>query len=101
MRPIPIGATAAMLFSLIVAFVVTPWAAVRILKPGGHDEAQREDFFTRAYRRFMGSPLAPGRPALELRRRRCDAAVGFGVAVLLRICQGQDAAVLTTRASSR
>jgi multidrug efflux pump subunit AcrB len=57
MRPIPIGATAAMLFSLIVAFVVTPWAAVRILKPGGHDEAQREDFFTRAYRRFMGSLL--------------------------------------------
>jgi multidrug efflux pump subunit AcrB len=28
MRPIPIGATAAMLFSLIVAFMVTPWAAV-------------------------------------------------------------------------
>ena len=32
MRPIPIGATAAMLFSLMVAFLVTPWAAVRILK---------------------------------------------------------------------
>ena len=35
MRPIPIGASAAMLFSLLVAFIVTPWAAVRILKPGG------------------------------------------------------------------
>ena len=33
MRPIPIGASAAMLFSLLVAFIVTPWAAVRILKP--------------------------------------------------------------------
>jgi len=33
MRPIPIGASAAMMFSLMVAFVVTPWAAVRILKP--------------------------------------------------------------------
>src|SRR6516165_2707519 len=32
MRPIPVGATAAMLFSLTVAFVVTPWAAVRILR---------------------------------------------------------------------
>ena len=32
MRPIPIGAGAAMLFSLLIAFVVTPWAAVRILK---------------------------------------------------------------------
>jgi len=28
MRPIPVGATAAMLFSLFVAFMVTPWAAV-------------------------------------------------------------------------
>ena len=54
MRPIPIGATAAMLFSLIVAFVVTPWAAVRILKPGGsHHEGEREDFVTRVYRRVM------------------------------------------------
>ena len=34
MRPIPIGATAAMVFSLLVAFVVTPWAAVRILQAG-------------------------------------------------------------------
>ena len=34
MRPIPIGASAAMVFSLVVAFMVTPWAAVRILKPG-------------------------------------------------------------------
>ena len=32
MRPIPIGATAAMLFSMAVAFVVTPWAAYRALR---------------------------------------------------------------------
>jgi multidrug efflux pump subunit AcrB len=32
MRPIPIGASAAMFFSLIIAFIVTPWAAVRVLK---------------------------------------------------------------------
>ncbi len=31
MRPIPVGASAAMLFSLIVAFVVSPWAAMRLL----------------------------------------------------------------------
>ena len=30
MRPIPVGASAAMLFSLIVAFVVSPWAASEI-----------------------------------------------------------------------
>jgi multidrug efflux pump subunit AcrB len=35
MRPIPIGASAAMFFSLLIAFIVTPWAAVRILRGGG------------------------------------------------------------------
>ena len=33
MRPIPVGASAAMIFSVIVSFVVTPWAAYRLLKP--------------------------------------------------------------------
>ena len=32
MRPIPVGASAAMVFSLIVAFIVTPWASLRLLK---------------------------------------------------------------------
>jgi multidrug efflux pump subunit AcrB len=32
MRPIPVGASAAMLFSLSVAFVVPPWAALRLLR---------------------------------------------------------------------
>ena len=61
MRPIPIGATAAMVFSLIVAFLVTPWAAVRLLKRDGpgHDHG-REDRATLLYRRFMGAVL--GRP---------------------------------------
>ena len=55
MRPIPIGASAAMVFSLLVAFIVTPWAAVRILKPG-HAAAhgEREDLLTRFYRRGHG-----------------------------------------------
>ena len=58
MRPIPIGASAAMVFSLLVALIVTPWAAVRILKASdeaGHGE--REDFVTRVYRRVMGAIL--------------------------------------------
>jgi multidrug efflux pump subunit AcrB len=58
MRPIPVGASAAMLFSLLVAFLVTPWAAVRILKSGtaGHTHGE-EDVFTRLYRRVMGRLL--------------------------------------------
>ena len=58
MRPIPIGASAAMVFSLVVAFMVTPWAAVRILK-SGHAAAngEQEDLVTRVYRRVMGRLL--------------------------------------------
>ena len=33
MRPIPVGASVAMLFSLFIAFVVSPWAATRLLRP--------------------------------------------------------------------
>lgn len=57
MRPIPVGASAAMLFSLLVAFVVTPWASVRLLKRdhgAGHGE---ESWTTRLYRRTMGTVL--------------------------------------------
>ncbi|MCG6931719.1 MAG: efflux RND transporter permease subunit [Desulfofustis sp.] len=58
MRPIPVGASAAMLFSLIIAFTVTPWAAARFLKSRvhgkhpGHDETP-DDFFTRLYHKIM------------------------------------------------
>jgi len=53
MRPIPVGATAAMLFSLLVAFIVTPWSALRLLERGdGHGHPQ-DDRMTAAYRRFM------------------------------------------------
>ncbi len=58
MRPIPIGASAAMVFSLIVAFVVTPWAAVRLLgRPHGHAD-DPEDRLTALYRRVMGTLIA-------------------------------------------
>src|SRR5262249_7409767 len=53
MRPIPVGVSAAMVFSLAVAFLVTPWASFRLLKRhGGHDDAA-ESRLTRAYRRVM------------------------------------------------
>ena len=65
MRPIPIGSTAAMLFSLAIAFTITPWAAVRVLRrrtralaahvsaaPADHDHAP-SDWFTRLYHRVM------------------------------------------------
>jgi multidrug efflux pump subunit AcrB len=59
MRPIPVGASSAMLFSLLVAFVVSPWAALRLLhhyadrSESGHEA---EGWTTRFYRRLM-NPL--------------------------------------------
>ncbi|HLW80433.1 MAG TPA: efflux RND transporter permease subunit [Candidatus Acidoferrales bacterium] len=56
MRPIPVGASAAMVFSLIVAFVVSPWAALRLL---GHHAGtpkfahESEGWTMRLYRRLM------------------------------------------------
>ena len=58
MRPIPVGASAAMVFSLLVAFIVTPWAAVRILKrTHGAEHGESENRLTRLYRRVMGAIL--------------------------------------------
>ncbi len=89
MRPIPIGASGAMLWSLVIAFIVTPWAAVRILSwrsaigsglPSATEPkklhysttAQEEDVLTRLYRRVMG-------PIIEQPHRR----IGFLVAIVV------------------
>src|ERR1035437_7455750 len=64
MRPIPVGASAAMLFSLLVAFVVSPWAALRLLgkhlgNPGSPAQ-EKDSWTTTLYRRVM-SPLIHSR----------------------------------------
>jgi len=65
MRPIPVGASAAMLFSLMVAFVVSPWAALRLL--GKHLsgarvlEPEHENWRTRLYRKVMTPLIASTR----------------------------------------
>ncbi|GBF42615.1 AcrB family efflux pump [Leptospira ellinghausenii] len=41
MKPIPVGASLAMILSLIVAFVITPWASVRLLKES-HTHSDKE-----------------------------------------------------------
>ncbi len=80
MRPIPIGAGAAMFWSLLIAFIVTPWASIRILRwgrkyssltAGKADAAEvgkahlhsehAEDAFTRLYRRMMNPLISKAR----------------------------------------
>jgi multidrug efflux pump subunit AcrB len=62
MRPIPIGSSAAMLFSLAVAFIVSPWAALKLLGKRSRDKntEETENWRTRLYRRVM-TPLLTSR----------------------------------------
>jgi multidrug efflux pump subunit AcrB len=67
MSPMPIGATVAMLFSLAVALVITPWLAFKLLKNQDHGEDEEPYVLEntkiyRIYARFM-RPLLD-RPAL-------------------------------------
>jgi multidrug efflux pump subunit AcrB len=62
MRPIPVGASAAMLFSLLVAFVVSPWAARRLFRGAAESGRHRDETrgaLARLYRRAM-TPLVTG-----------------------------------------
>lgn len=43
MKPIPVGASLAMILSLFVAFIVTPWASVRLLKHNHSHSESEED----------------------------------------------------------
>ncbi len=57
MRPIPVGASMAMLFSMLIAFIVTPYFAFRFMKGESHHgtHAESEDSkLTAFYRRWMG-----------------------------------------------
>ena len=47
MRPMPVGASVAMLLSMVVAFVITPWTAKRFLKPAAKPHEPGDDRATR------------------------------------------------------
>ncbi len=76
MRPIPVGASAAMIFSLLIAFIVSPWMSYKVLKnvkPSGHEEEKGKLF--RLYEKVLG-------PLIDNRKKR---AVALAV-VLLLLC---------------
>jgi multidrug efflux pump subunit AcrB len=57
MRPIPVGASMAMLFSMLIAFIVTPYFALRFMKGESHhgaDAESNESGLTLFYRKWMG-----------------------------------------------
>ena len=94
MRPIPVGASAAMLFSLVVAFVVTPWAAVRLLNGARRDHDEPRGSPDARSIAASWRPLIDGRRrALAVPRRRRGAAARRDGARAARARHGEDAAV--------
>ena len=67
MRPIPINASVAMFFSLLVAFIVTPWASYKLLshqfdkEHNKHEINIKETLFWRLYSKLM-VPLLVSKP---------------------------------------
>jgi len=78
MRPIPMGASAAMIFSLLVAFIVSPWLSYRVLRNvGAHGGDEGEEAELGGIHRFYDRLV---RPLIRSRWRRWAA---FGAVLLL------------------
>ncbi len=67
MRPIPIGASAAMLISLFIAFVISPWLSYKLLKGvkkhegGDKEESRFMKFLNTIYEKNLRGLLASGK----------------------------------------
>lgn len=68
MSPIPINASTGMLISLAVAFIVTPWLALHLLKSHHNAASTQEHKATELLRRILGSFLL-GNHAKKARRK--------------------------------
>lgn len=55
MKPIPVGASFAMIISLFVAFIVTPWASIRLLKAKhiSHETENKQGILDKLYKKVM------------------------------------------------
>jgi multidrug efflux pump subunit AcrB len=71
LRPIPVGASAAMLFSLAIAFVISPWAAMKVFRKEAHlPEVDASELPGDPYRDAAGPHVAEPAAAPETRLTR-------------------------------
>jgi multidrug efflux pump subunit AcrB len=86
MSPIPINASMGMLISLAIAFVVTPWLALKLLAaPGAHaqgDNATAEDGLTRRLDRIFRGIMTPMISAKHGARARAVLWLAIGVMIV-------------------
>ena len=77
MRPIPVGASAAMLFSLLVALIVSPWLGYKVLgRPGKTVRHKPEKDFYPLYEKIIA-------PLMDSAKKRRIALAGVGGLLLL------------------
>ncbi len=81
MSPIPINASIGMLISLAIAFVVTPWLALKLIKQDAHDSHGDESRLTTLFRTRL-TPFLRGRDGKDARRKLW---LGIGVAILISV----------------
>ena len=84
MSPIPINASMGMLISLAVAFVITPWLALK-LAPRQGAVAHAESRLDRALATTFARLLAPFVDAVRGGRRRMLLALGIVIAIVLAV----------------
>jgi multidrug efflux pump subunit AcrB len=81
MSPIPINASIGMLISLAIAFVVTPWLALKLIRQEAHTSHGGETRLLSLFR----SRLTPFLRGIEGRGARRKLWLGIGLAILLSV----------------
>jgi multidrug efflux pump subunit AcrB len=86
MSPIPINASMGMFISLAIAFVVTPWLALKLMKPAHHVHA--ESASDSKLDKFFRKTLSPFLHPASGRRARAMLWIGIVAAILASVSLG-------------
>ncbi|HQS99277.1 MAG: multidrug transporter AcrB [Hydrogenophilales bacterium 16-64-46] len=82
MSPIPINASIGMVISLAIAFIVTPWLALKLIKQGAHGHAEAgNDKLLKLFRARL-TPFLRGEAGKGARRKLW---LGIGAAILISV----------------
>ncbi|MBZ0069449.1 MAG: efflux RND transporter permease subunit, partial [Thiobacillus sp.] len=81
MSPIPINASIGMLISLAIAFIITPWLALKLIRQTAHHAPDGDTRLAALFR----SRLTPFLRGLDGRNSRRKLWLGIGIAILISV----------------
>jgi multidrug efflux pump subunit AcrB len=88
MSPIPINASMGMFISLAIAFVITPWLALKMMKPAAHGTGHGEDKLAGRLDGFFRRLMTPLLDPLTGKAARRKLWLGILVAILASVSLG-------------